>query len=249
MKQTPWTEQHSGLLAEARPDVPAATDHELALIWDQVEHPVATTRRTTGRSARLMIGAGVAVGALGITGAAAAGVFSARTGGYPSGWEVKAGGPGEILDPAAPDWSQVLGEELAGITYPSAETEQISYDFQRRDMVGGKVSTGALRGFAANDAICAWANEWAAGKATRDQEAVVRATQALDAAATWPAVTALDPEQKMRTRTASTLDGEQSQWTTAPASATSPSSGPQPTATPSTRWAPRWPGMFSASPS
>jgi hypothetical protein len=54
------------------------------------------------------------------------------------------------------------------------------------------VSTGALRGFVANDAICAWADAWAVAVGSGDAAGKQAASQALLGASSWPAVTDLD---------------------------------------------------------
>ena len=56
-----------------------------------------------------------------ITGvASAAGILSAHTGLYPKPSEVSPGGPGEELNPAAPDFRRVALAAAADIPYPQA---------------------------------------------------------------------------------------------------------------------------------
>lgn len=200
MVDQPWTDEHSRLVHEARPVAGVAVD-DLDEIWARVistlERPRARRRR---RRLTPIVGAGVAAVLVGAGGVAAANVFSAHTGEYNHGWEERAGGPGEVLDPAAPDYGGVVHQLVADIPFPSQQARDLSWQTQKRETsgprnAGSKVSAGALRGFTADDAICSWADAWAAAVETGDHTAKARATGALDGAATWPAVAALDPSQ------------------------------------------------------
>jgi len=107
----------------------------------------------------------VAVVAVGGAGVATAAVFSAHTGKGPVDAEdVELGGPGERLNPAAPDFAQVLDEETADIQFPSAQSRARSLSWESNnyaDAGGATVSTGALRLWMAGHAICSWTDNWA----------------------------------------------------------------------------------------
>ncbi len=91
----------------------------------------------------------------------------------------------------------MIAAETADIPYPSADARRISLDFQVADLRRGvgddevRVSTSAVAGFVANDAICSWADEWARTTRARDTRAASGATGVLDAASTWDAVVTL----------------------------------------------------------
>lgn len=97
----------------------------------------------------ILVGVGVATGA----------IMSARTGIFPSGPNAAVGGPGEELNPAAPDFRAVALQIASDIPYPSGYASW-------RDRVvsltspSGLVSTGALHGWFAMSAFCAWVRDW-----------------------------------------------------------------------------------------
>lgn len=140
-----------------------------------------------------------------ITGvASAAGVFSAHTGLYPSPSEVSPGGPGEELNPAAPDFPEVALAVSADIPYPQAFgswREWVLTEQFRPVQAGGDggrfpsglVSTGALRGTFAASAFCAWVQDWREATVTGDTSEAAVAAQAISAAPGWKAVAAEDP--------------------------------------------------------
>jgi hypothetical protein len=132
------------------------------------------------------------------------GAHGAHTGKQPSDKEdLRLGGPGERLDPSGDDFEQVVLDVTADIPFPSDEARTISAHFQYDDLhdeTGTLVSTGALRGFVANDAICSWANAWAAAVGSGEADARRAAAQALQGATSWAAVTDLDPTIGRHTR-------------------------------------------------
>jgi hypothetical protein len=116
------------------------------------------------------------------------------------------GGPGERLDPAAPDYGKVVAGETADIPFPSLEARELAVQDQVQDARFAKphtedVSVGAVRAWVADAALCSWSNRWAA--ATRDGEEADRAEAIgmIQNAAKWPAVAAIDPEPYSRMKT------------------------------------------------
>jgi hypothetical protein len=148
--------------------------------------------------------AGLAAGGL----AAAATVFvNARTGLYPKNrWEVKAGGPGEYLNPSGTNFRDVARQASSDISYPAGYQGWLNW-LITQDMsqpsapcpTGSRarclvrLSTGALRGSIATDAFCAWLADWRQAKQSGDGAAAARATLVISQAPSWNAVRALDP--------------------------------------------------------
>jgi hypothetical protein len=136
----------------------------------------------------LVIGAGIAT---------AAGVFSAHTGRFPTNGEEAMGGPGEELDPAAPDFHEVALQVASDIPYPEGYaswrdyliSQQISTDASERVLV----STGALHGWFAASGFCAWIQVWRQASLTGDTKLAGQAAATIDQAPGWDAVTDEDP--------------------------------------------------------
>lgn len=212
--KTPWTEEHARLVGAAAPMVEPARDADVDRVWNRISGDLGDARPHRRRRLRMAVGTGVVALVVGVSGFAAADIFSARTGRGPSDAEdLRLGGPGEKLDPAAPDFAAVIREETDGIPFPSAATRQRTVEFWTADLTRDSpapgttgVSTGALRAWMASDAVCLWANQWAA--ATRDGDADVRreAVGMIGAADRWPAVTAIDPDPYSRTETQQVRD-------------------------------------------
>ncbi|WP_165872844.1 hypothetical protein [Nocardioides jejuensis] len=182
---------------DASPAVPDLTDMEKDALWERI----ATTPHVASRSRRswrTVVAALVATSAIGVAGVATAAVFSAHTGKGPVDAEdVELGGPGERLDPSAPDFAQVLDEISRDIRFPSAATRQKALDWEAADFPydsGPVVSTGALRLWIAGHAVCAWTNDWAVALRAGDATGVEEAASVLRSARTWPAITDTDPE-------------------------------------------------------
>jgi len=163
----------------------------------------ARQRRSLSRRWKITVVA-LAVAAI-ITGvASAAGVFSAYTGLYPPPSEVSPGGPGEELNPAAPDFHKVALAASDDIPYPRAYaswrewvlTEQFRPTRGGGDggqFPSGLVSTGALRGTFAASAFCAWVQHWRQATVTGNTAEAATAAETIQAAPSWKAVTAEDP--------------------------------------------------------
>ncbi|WP_168798397.1 hypothetical protein [Nocardioides sp.] len=168
------------------------------------------------RRGRVVAGAGLAAFVLGAGGVAAAEVWSAHTGRAVTDPEIRElSGPGEHIDPMAPDYPQVYDELTADIEFPDAKSRAIAraIDIQIRDQdvadarrSGHSVGmvSGGIRAQAARDAICAWGNQWAASTKSGSTSERNEAIAALQASVSWPAVTDIDPEQ---------IYGPQERWT------------------------------------
>jgi hypothetical protein len=210
-----WTEEHSRVVADATPDVPAADDLELARTWATIRRglPVGTTAGR--RRARLVVGSALTAATLAVGGVAAAGGFSAHTGTYSSDAEdVRLAGPGEWLDPVAADFGGVITNEIADIPFASdADRAAVVGNLVadgRRDAadptISSRVSTGEVRAWSAQGAICGWAEQWADATLNGDTARRDAAIGKLGEASTWKAVTDIDPKQRTGTKKTTARD-------------------------------------------
>jgi hypothetical protein len=154
----------------------------------------AARRRSLGRPRTLaLLGTAVAVIGAGIaTGA----VLSAHTGRFPTKAEEVMGGPGEALNPAAPDFREVALEVASDVPYPAGYESWRDFlisDEIRMDADDGLVSTGALHGWFAASAFCAWVQTWRQADLAGDRSTAARAAQVVSEATGWKAVTDEDP--------------------------------------------------------
>ena len=163
-----WSERHGQAVREAAPEVPEFMARERVDLWQQIAgtEKAASPRRSRWKA----VVAGIAaLGAVGVAGAATAGVFSAHTGRGPVDAEdAELGGPGERLDPAAPDFAAVLDEVTTDIQFPSAGDRERSLSWWVEDLYSdapaderATVSTGALRLWVSGNALCSWSDTWA----------------------------------------------------------------------------------------
>lgn len=213
MRTTSWTDAHDGLLRAAAPPVPDSSDAELGRAWNRVA--VAVQEESKPRRRRGRIAAGTVVGAvlLGTSGLAAAEFYTAHTGEGPVDAEdLRLGGPGERLDPAAPDFGKVVAEETADIPFPSRESRELAVQDQVRDhrfAVPGseRVSVGAIRAWVADAALCSWSNQWAAATRKGDAAERAEAIAMIQEAPTWPAVIAIDPDPYSRMESVEVSNG------------------------------------------
>lgn len=172
---------------------------EIAAAAGQLANAIASLSRPRraprSRRLKLAFAAAIAAAVVGVGVATAAGVFHARTGLFPSPAEVPAGGPGEELNPAAPDFRSVALQLSADIPYPQGYDSWrdlvITREIQTAD--GGLETTGALRGWFAASAFCAWVQDWRQATNTGDSSEANRAATTIAAAPGWDAVTAEDP--------------------------------------------------------
>jgi hypothetical protein len=140
----------------------------------------------------------VAATILATAGAVTAGtVMTAHTGHLPTKAEEQMGGPGEGLNPAAPDFPDVAVEAAADIPYPPG---YLSWrDFVLEQVPSGdeaentEISTGALRGWYAASAYCAWVQAWRTADVTGATSAAQEAAQVIKQAPGWKAVRDEDP--------------------------------------------------------
>jgi len=183
---------------EATPEVPVFTAAERDALWQRIEDRPTVAKQRRPRSRRTVVAGTIAALAIGGAGVAVAEVYSAHTGIGPVDAEDKElGGPGERLDPAAPDFAHVVDEITRDIRFPSEEARQRSLDFEADDSKGESgpvVSTGAIRLWMAGHAICSWTDQWAIALRSGDVETQRAASEVVLSATTWPAITDTDPE-------------------------------------------------------
>jgi len=195
-----WSEAHGSAVREAAPEVPAFTANERSALWHRIE--TTTTSPRPRRSRWKVVVAGlVAAGLVGVAGTAAGNVFSAHTGKGPVDAEdAELGGPGERLDPRAPDYAAVVGEATADIEFPSARSRERALSWEIEDAVESAreepflVTSGALRLWTAGHALCSWSDTWAVALRAGDTAAEERAAEVILDARTWPAITDTDPD-------------------------------------------------------
>jgi hypothetical protein len=164
----------------ARTSNDAVQQRRLNLIGDR---EVAARRRR--RAARLASVA-LAVAVAGSGTAAAAAFLSTRTGEHNSGWEVDAGGSGEILNMGGTDRSQVFDEVTADIPFaPGYEPQRAwALEFFPRE-TDSAVSEEFLRSWVVGNAVCTWADAWVAADNAGDVAARTAATTVLAEAVSW----------------------------------------------------------------
>jgi hypothetical protein len=150
-------------------------------------------------AAMLAIGAGVAAGAV---------VLGAHTGRFPTKADQAMGGPGEALNPAAPDFRAVALQIASDIPYPQGygswrewilKVEGSTADSGAAPggapsaFPAGLESTGALHGWFAASAFCAWLQSWRQATIAGDANTTAQAAQTIARAPGWKAVTDEDP--------------------------------------------------------
>jgi hypothetical protein len=151
-------------------------------------------RRSIGRP-RLVLLVGAAALVVGVAIAAGA-VLTAHTGLFPSKAEEAMGGPGEALNPAAPDFRDVALQIASDIPYPKGYESWRDFlisDEIRTDAGDGVVSSGALHGWFAASAFCAWTKTWRRADVAGDREAATRAASVISQAPGWKAIIDEDP--------------------------------------------------------
>lgn len=165
----------------------------LALIGDR---QVAARRR---RRATRLATAALAVAVAGGGTAAAAEYLSTRTGAELSGWEVEAGGTGEVLDLGGTDRREVFEDVTADIPfapgYETARSWALDFHSQQVDPASPErhaITEGTLRSWMAGNAICTWADAWIAADDSDDDAARGAAATTLAASTSWEDVRAND---------------------------------------------------------
>lgn len=213
MRATSWTEAHDRLMVDAAPPVSESSDAELDGVWLRVAAAMDSGTKPRRRRARIVIGALVGAAVLGTSGIAAAELYTSHTGKGPVDAEdLSLGGPGERLDPAAPDYGKVVAQETADIPFPSIRSRQFAVQDQVHDerfAVPGteRVSVGAIRAWVADAALCSWSNQWAVATRNGDEAGRAEAIGMIQAAPRWPAVVAIDPKPYSRMQTLEVDDG------------------------------------------
>ncbi|WP_460819980.1 hypothetical protein [Nocardioides korecus] len=169
-----------------------------AELWLGVEAavPHAKAQRHGWRTAAISV---VAALTLGGVGTATAAVWSAHTGRQASdAEELELGGPGERLDPTAPDFATVLAATTADIRFPTRQSHARALAWETDDLSSDPepavVSTGALRLWTAGHALCAWSNTWAVALRSDDDQGASRAAAVILGARTWSSIRDTDPE-------------------------------------------------------
>jgi hypothetical protein len=186
----------------ATPEVEDALAEIAQAIMRQPRQPRQPRSRIFAPRLRIaVVVAAVAVLAGGV--ATAAVVIHAHTGLFASGHDVSVGGPGEELNPAAADFKASALKLSADIPYPVGYEPWrdwvLTVNFPKSDNSGGGtfpaglVTTGALRGWFAASAFCAWVQDWRQATVSGDSAAAAQAAQTIAAAPSWEAVTAEDP--------------------------------------------------------
>jgi hypothetical protein len=168
--------------------------------------PAPRNRRTGAR--RVVLVAAATMLAIGAGVAAGAGVFGSHTRLFPTKAEQAMGGPGEALNPAAPDFRAVALQIASDIPYPKGYASWresvlktqvptsgvgISPGGSESPFPAGLVSTGALHGWFAASAFCAWVQSWRQASIAGDANTTAQAAQTIAQARGWKAVTDEDP--------------------------------------------------------
>ena len=167
--------------------------------------PRAARRRSMGGRRWVLVVAATML-AIGASVAAGAVVFGAHTGLFPSKAEQAMGGPGEALNPAGRDFRAAVLQIAADIPYPEGYDSWREWVLQTQvpdsetspsesesPYPAGLVSTGAIRGWFAASAYCAWVQSWRQASIAGDANATARGAQTIAQAPGWKAVTDLDP--------------------------------------------------------
>lgn len=172
----------------------------LAELAEAISRQPGTNRRRTFKSRSLRIA--LAVGIVALVGAGvstAAVLLRAQTGIFASGSDVQPGGPGENLNLAAPDFRSVALKLSADIPYPSGYGSWREFVLtEQAPGPGGatandQVTTGALRGWFATSAFCAWVQDWRQAVSNGQSAEAQQAASTIATAPGWSAVTSEDP--------------------------------------------------------
>ena len=211
MAAASWTVDHDRLLDETSPGHVEVDEVTLDRVWHRVATGVTDGRP---RRRRRRVAAGLAIGAvvLGTSGLAAADLYTAHTGKGPVDSEdARLGGPGERLDPAAPDYEAVVTQVTRDIPFPTAAARTFAVRDQVNDAKyatpgGERVAVGAIRAWVSDASVCSWSNQWAAATRDGDHAARAEAIRVIGQAPGWPAVRAIDPHPYSRTQTMQVRD-------------------------------------------
>lgn len=167
--------------------------------------------RFARRGSRRVVVLAAAVGALAIGGVAAAATYlTTYTGKFVTGYNARSIGPGQLLEIGAPNYCRAGLKLSSDISYPSGyegwRTWVMLQDlaWQKITPSGScanhdpfsleeQVTTGALHGFFAHSAFCAWVTDWQAAEGSGNTAEASNAASVIAGALKWPAVVAEDP--------------------------------------------------------
>jgi len=164
--------------------------------------PAARRRPVASRRTALAIAAALVALTAGV--ATAAVFVGARTGIFPSKAEEAVGGPGEALNPAASDFRAVALQIASDIPYPKGYDAWRKWVIQEQaptpesgpggaQFPAGLVSSGALHGWFAASAFCAWVQSWRQATLAGNPSAAAQAARTVAQAPNWKAVRNEDP--------------------------------------------------------
>lgn len=153
------------------------------------------TRRLSMSKPRAALVIGFAT--IGISAAVAGGSqLSAHTGHFLPKKYIPTGGPGEALYPGAPDFRDVALGLSSDIPFPEGYEswrDALIADEIRQAEPNNLETSGALRGWLAMSAYCAWVLDWRHADIAGDTTAAATATQTVSEAPKWKAITDEDP--------------------------------------------------------
>jgi hypothetical protein len=190
-------------------EIERAQDDIAAAIMTVPQRSARARRRRWLARPRHAIVIGALVAGLGGGIAAAASFLSAHTGYYPTkhGIPITMGGPGEDLNPNAPDFCRVALQATSDIPFPARYASWhewvIGFDFQIKHVsssvpcagapTGAHVTSGWLGQWVAASAFCGWAQAWAHDVGSRDRAGSAQDARAISDALDWRAVKLADP--------------------------------------------------------
>lgn len=186
----------SGEIADAFDEIGAA------IVAEERRPRRGSQRVGTPRRNLVVLAAAIAALAGGV--ATAAVVLGAHTGLFPTKAEQAMGGPGEALNPAASDFRKVALQVAADIPYPPGYGSWREWVLAEQvptadsgpggsQFPAGLVSSGALRGWFAGSAFCAWVQNWRQATVANDSTAAAQAAREIQQAPDWKAVRDEDP--------------------------------------------------------
>src|SRR5438309_9106416 len=174
----------------------SAIDGVLDAIGASISSLPRRPRALRPRRKRILLAVAVAMVVVG-GGVAAGAALTAHTGRFVPKAEQPMGGPGEELNPAAPDFRTVALQLAADIPYPDGYGAWRELSVADASDPAGLVSTGALHGWFAASAFCAWVQDWRQKQMAGDGAATAHAAQVIAAAPGWKAVTDEDPHPSL----------------------------------------------------
>jgi hypothetical protein len=179
-----WSRVQTSMNHGATPSGDALQQRRLNLIGDR---EVAARRR---RRATRLASAALAIAVAGGGTAVAADFILTRTGQELTGWEIGAGGSGELLDKGGSDLRQVVEEVTADIPFPAGYDAQHGWalDSYGSPDPGSAITESHLRSGIASQAICTWADAWVAADNAGDAGARAAAAATLAESASWEAI-------------------------------------------------------------